>query len=267
MIRYKYLDYSEGSLCVISDGTMKFTAPKYFNDPFDCAPDFDPEKQADYLMEQKEAIKHIADEHGQSPSQRLMYKKRLRKKIENEAREGKYASVFLEELGICSLSRSPLNLLMWAHYAKNHTGFVVEFSIPTPQVNSFLNDYEVTKTVNERLVPLAVQYKKEKPLIDPYDDEKENMAKNFLTKGKDWDYEQEERVIDHIRGPGIHPYDRKRILKSVIAGLRMPQKNYRTLKNVIAQVNDNLGTEVNLYRASPLKRAYGLEIINRPDLN
>ena len=53
MIRYKYLDYSEGSLCVISDGTMKFTAPKYFNDPFDCAPDFDPEKQADYLMEQK----------------------------------------------------------------------------------------------------------------------------------------------------------------------------------------------------------------------
>ena len=266
MDRYKYLNFSEGSLCVISEGTMKFTAPSCFNEPFDCAPDFDRDKQVEYFMQQKEAIMNISDQHGQSPSQRLMYKKRLRKKVENEVKEGKYASVFLDELGVCSLSRTPLNLLMWAHYAKNHTGFVVEFSIPIPK-NSGFSDYEVTKSINENLVPFPVQYEEEKPIIDPHDHEMVNMVKNFLTKGKDWEYENEERVIDYVRGKGIHPYNRKKILKSVIAGMRMSSDNYQSLKKIIDDVNNKLGIEVELFRASPVKRTYALEVTDRPDLN
>lgn len=32
------------------------------------------------------------------------------------------------ELGILSLTEDPWNVLMWAHYAANHTGFVIEFN-------------------------------------------------------------------------------------------------------------------------------------------
>lgn len=35
-------------------------------------------------------------------------------------------------LGILSLSELPYNLLMWAHYAANHTGFVIEFDDKHP---------------------------------------------------------------------------------------------------------------------------------------
>ena len=34
--RYKYLPFSEGSLKALTEGTMKFTCPLDFNDPFDC---------------------------------------------------------------------------------------------------------------------------------------------------------------------------------------------------------------------------------------
>lgn len=35
---YKYLPFNEGSLCVLTEGTVKFTSPLNFNDPFDCLP-------------------------------------------------------------------------------------------------------------------------------------------------------------------------------------------------------------------------------------
>ncbi|MES9903809.1 MAG: hypothetical protein ABW168_14180 [Sedimenticola sp.] len=41
ILRYKYVPFSEGSLSIIKEGTMKFTPPTEFNDPFDCAPDID----------------------------------------------------------------------------------------------------------------------------------------------------------------------------------------------------------------------------------
>ena len=37
-IEYKYLPFNEGSLKVITEGTVKFTCPLEFNDPFDCQP-------------------------------------------------------------------------------------------------------------------------------------------------------------------------------------------------------------------------------------
>lgn len=38
---YKYLPFDEGSLRIITEGTIKFTLPSEVNDPFDCAPDYE----------------------------------------------------------------------------------------------------------------------------------------------------------------------------------------------------------------------------------
>ena len=43
---------------------------------------------------------------------------------------GEFCKQFSDNVGICSLTKDPLNLLMWAHYAQHHKGFVVEFEIP-----------------------------------------------------------------------------------------------------------------------------------------
>jgi hypothetical protein len=49
--RYKYLSFSEKSLRIIKSGTIKFTKPSEFNDPFDCDPEH--ETNVDNLLKNR----------------------------------------------------------------------------------------------------------------------------------------------------------------------------------------------------------------------
>lgn len=262
MYRYKYMPFSEGSLCVLSEGTMKFSDPSEFNDPFDCAPDHDSEKFVKHAKE-SDLIKQVGDSLGYSPAKRLQQKRIMLKRFENAVKNGGFNDPKFAKHGICCLSRSALNLLMWSHYAQDHKGFVVEFAIPRI---GYLTENKVNSKIYEWLVPLEVKYVDDKPLIDPYDDNSTNMEKNFLTKATDWAYEQEERVIDTDRGAGIHPYDRKVILNSVFAGMRMEKNDFNRLGQVISTMNSEVGTEVRLHKVEPIPRKYGLFVNDRPEL-
>jgi len=60
---------------------------------------------------------------------------------------------------------------MWAHYATSHTGFVIEFSIPIKSTT--YDDLHC-------LVPLPIEYKKEKPIITDH----KFLKNNYLLKGR-----------------------------------------------------------------------------------
>jgi hypothetical protein len=266
VLRYKYvpLDTSfkapfeeKGSLSIIKDGTMKFTHPKDFNDPFDCYPDVDAKAISKAYGQDKAFFKELGRRCQLSPAQRIQEKPKQLKKIEKN--QNIYEQLN-NEIGICSLSKNPLNLLMWAHYASSHTGFIVEFAIPTEQISSL---HDAINCVRTCLVPLPVMYKKEKPIIK----KRKSFDEYFLTKGEDWKYEQEERVIVHERKAGIYPYDRKRILKSVIAGMRMSDDNFAVLKNTVDEVNKELVINVTIHRVEPLKGKFALFVPDRDDLN
>lgn len=180
LLRYKYVplddsfknppEYKNGSLCIIKDGTIKFTDPREFNDPFDCHPEIDFSNSF-----RKDFWRNIGNEMGFSPAKRIQEKQKLIKKLERNN------NIILENMknniGVCSLSRDPLNLLMWAHYASSHTGFVVEFSIPTKLT---------THDDLECLFPFPVSYKINKPVVNNPD---LRLETHVLTKGKDWEYE------------------------------------------------------------------------------
>jgi Protein of unknown function (DUF2971) len=190
------------------------------------------------------------------------HRKKLELKMETYFSNGE----FQNNIGVCCLSKNPLNLLMWAHYASCHTGFVVEFSIPIKERSSDIN-----ATISEDLnclVPFPVVYKKDKPIIGKI------STKDFLlTKSTDWEYEQEERVLDFDRkidpekGYTIHPYDRKQILKSVIVGMRMSEFDFFVLKNTVDALNAGLGTNVAVHRVKPLQGKFALFVQDRDDLN
>lgn len=260
ILRYKYVAFNEGALCIIQNGTMQFTRPSKFNDPFDCDPEMDEQKHLEYLKGRKDLFKEAADRLGIPPGQRIQRKGVMLKKIEKAYQNYMFGQKFVDDdVGICSLSRDPLNLLMWAHYAKEHTGFVVEFCIP---MQKYLEEDAL-----KRLLPSEVKYEREKPIIDPFDDKFLKFKKQFLIKGHDWVYEQEERVVDYLRGPGIHPYERKIILKSVIAGMRMCDDHFVILKNTVETMNTELGIDVAVYRANPLKGKFALSVPGRDDLS
>jgi hypothetical protein len=244
---------------------MKFTRPSEFNDPFDCDPEVDEHKHLNYIgTKRKDLLKKAGDSLSLSPAERIQQKGVMLKRLEIAYQNGEFGQKAVNNVGICSLSRDPLNLLMWAHYAKDHTGFVIEFCIPT-QVESEIEP--APENVINWLVPLEVKYDEAKPIIDPYDDKSVNLDKRFFVKGHDWKYEQEERVIDYLRGHGIHSYERKTILKSVIAGMRMCNDHFVILKNTVEAMNTELGINVVVYRAKPLKGKFALFIPGREDLS
>jgi len=239
---------------------MKFTRPSEFNDPFDCAPEMDEQKHLNYIRGRKDLLKKAGDGLGLSPANRILKKGVMSKRLEIAIQNGKFGQPLVNNVGICSLSRNPLNLLMWAHYAKDHTGFVIEFCIPT-QVQTV----KVEDQINW-LVPDEVKYEEAKPIVDPYEDQLVMCDKYFFVKGHDWKYEQEERVVDYIRGPGIHRYERKIILKSIIAGMRMCNNHFVLLKNTVEAMNIELGINIAVYRAKPLKGKFALFVPERDDL-
>jgi hypothetical protein len=264
--RYKYLPFDEGSLCVISEGTIKFTQPSKLNDPFDCSPDFDVSSIEDYLKTRPDLLRRAGEALNLSSAELVKEEPAMIKRVETAAEEGAFSKPAVEQVGICSLTRDPLNLLMWAHYACGHTGFVVEFDIPL--VVTDVDSPPTKDRILEWLTPQVVEYQVTRPVANFFDDKDTMGKKQFLIKEKCWTYEQEERVIDYIRGHGIHKYDRPTILSSIIAGMNIGPKEYMALVKSVEKVNHELNLTIGIYRAEPVKGKgrFGLFVPTRDDL-
>src|SRR5690606_17830387 len=84
-----------------------------------------------------------------------------------------------------SLSKTNDNILMWSHYAKNHTGIVIEFDV--------LEDIDFFTT------PLNVSYQKSYQPLDYFYDRKNAVFRTLSLKSHLWKYEEEVRVVkDHF---------------------------------------------------------------------
>lgn len=112
--------------------------------------------------------------------------------------------------GIFSLSEKSECHLMWSHYAKNHTGFCIGYSVDLEKIS---NLHQV-KYNSSPIVKAS----------DIYDMTKENKAAMIrvdeavlLRKASAWSYEQEYRLIGEV-GLQDSPFD----IAEIIFGLRTP---------------------------------------------
>jgi len=156
---------------------------------------------------------------------------------------------------ICFTSRED-NLLMWAHYANNHTGICIEFDATAYFFNGQYKDsckglfgdgttpdpYETIGELKE------VHYSKKRPLfIDP--SELSNYTDFWFTKSEDWSYEEEYRIllpvehaVEHETDKGniwVYSIDKKNI-KSVILGCQMTKKTKDELYSICSSLGIKL---------------------------
>ena len=267
---YKYVPFDEGSLCIITENTLKYTHPSEFNDPFDCGPEIDPDVADDLA---KHAFQHgTAIRKALKPSARVFYKQKYIQNLRRSIAKGDYWRDQVKDIGIVSLTTDPRNLLMWAHYANNHSGFVVEFQIPISaerQPGSDRYSEHIVTNIEENLIPFKVAYRSERPVLKtPLPDPVSASIDACLVKSDHWEYEHEHRVIDIKRGHGIHPYTPRR-LKSVIAGMRMNDNDLATLNEAIDRRNEvtNRGDHIQLYKAEPVKGRFELHVPGHPRAN
>lgn len=102
------------------------------------------------------------------------------------------------------------NLLMWAHYAESHRGFVIEFR----------PDF-MTEPLKE------VKYATERPLLT-FEDIDQNRDDFYLCKSREWHYENEWRSFkllkkaDHVTENGFHLFRfNKAAVRSITFGCRV----------------------------------------------
>ncbi|MBY6191990.1 DUF2971 domain-containing protein [Microbulbifer agarilyticus] len=258
---YKYLPFDEGSLCVLTDGTLKYTCPLDFNDPFDCRPAYDDQSLNEIDKNKKELIHAIGKKKKLSPAKRIQSKKKIANQIKAYLDSGQSLDNVLLEVGVVCLSTDPSNILMWSHYADFHKGFVVELKIP------LYGTCEAVTEGGKNLIPLEVHYGKQRPEVKyGAEDPQATLQKMIFTKSSVWSYESEHRVLDHKRGPGIHEYNRNKLLVSVIAGMRMTDGNYERLSKILSSLRDiEELRDIKLYRAEPTKKEYKVVIPGHPE--
>lgn len=258
-IYYNYMSI-DNAMKVLKNKTLKLSNPSKFNDLFDCKSyDFNEIIDAGNIVKQGhndflEIIKEECD-------------RELFKKIEEEFNNcddvKKFTNnlkVFLDgykkiyqKAHILCLCEKPNKNLMWAHYAKNHTGVVLEFDLSELGNNFFCNfgkiNYTeaITKDINEffkneynainldlckewledNTLASYADYQRLQTFLNNADilQKKRNFVRklfdiHIFSKEKDWSYENELRYIYVHENPSSKPK---------FIGFNQEQ-NFRTLK-------------------------------------
>jgi hypothetical protein len=166
---------------------------------------------------------------------------------------------------IFCLSLDEKNILLWSHYAKDHTGICIGLNVHIwgNSLNLKVKPGYVNPIAgfNNNLLPgIYVNYSKDKPC--PYNNfihPQEKLEPFFYTKSNLWEYEQEVRIIlmnSFIRKNPIC-VDTSEI-GEIIFGLKTSDKQIELVKDIVKNYPDG-GRHVNLYKCVEVKGQYALD--------
>lgn len=282
---YKYVAPSRTS--ILQNGLIRFTPPARFNDPFEMRPYYkalaDEHDVNQVLAEQsmedilkdelKLAYADVSDDvrrlvpveflsffasaiapSGVEAMPALLdtFSAGLRKPLT----EG-----FNEHIGVLSLTEKADNLLMWAHYAQEHTGFVIEFDADNlffHQRRGESDEFGYLRKVNYSMTRPNVVLTKV------------TSTEMFLTKSEDWRYEQEWRMLRPLKdatevrendeGESIHLYQVPgSCITKVIVGARMNEEKRHNIRRIISN-NTELG-HVKIFEAVLDEQQFKLNLV------
>lgn len=211
---FKYRDFSKSSLELLINKELWFAQPSSLNDPFECQ------------MLLPEFLESIWRHHPIPSSEKQEIEFFLAQQVKN--------------IGVCSLSRTRKNQLMWAHYTNEHKGFCIGFDEhrlkeTSEKFHSCLVEYSDDlpyKGVIER-----IKYYAANPDVQPeYRNSSSSIAADILssifgTKYTNWKYEKEVRLIRHSFGAlKFCPT----AVVSIALGLRMEERDKKTLRQLLS---------------------------------
>ncbi len=246
---YKYVTFERKD--ILEHQLIRFTQPGCFNDPFEMHPSFDLMSKADLAAK--------GSTHEKLKAMLAALWPGIQRQISTTAQEpGLWSlknnliarSVFDEKYGILCLTKSPSNLLMWAHYANHHRGMVIQFDETHDFFRLSINahsDIELGAVKYSDVCPILSYSSLESPVI-------------FYTKSVEWSYEVERRFIKPlseaakvIDAPTDEPlYPRclfsvpGEAITGVILGACMPSQHQEAIVNLLTC---NEFKHVNIYYA------------------
>jgi len=193
---YKYV--SPERIDILLKGQIRFSQPSAWNDPFEVQPYYKDHKSLNpfqRLFELSKLINHLIETNNLPSIEE--YKKVGREITKDDI----YSFIHRNIVGLF-LTEDKENLLMWAHYASNHTGFIIEFDTN----NNFFHNIDKylfrVACDNKRpelnkdefaslIVKLVGLMQENKKIPEDYF----NKISYVFRKSLDWEYEKEWRLI------------------------------------------------------------------------
>lgn len=258
-------------LTYLENELLRITQPADLNDPFEFLPAIPTIEDFKLVFEKvyKERVTQIekfkVDKKQKSElknTQLREYKTQIRKLNNNE--EGNVKSFFLDRavnnlnshLGILSLTRRWDSTLMWAHYTNSHKGLCIGFDSQNP----FFSDFRQIADKEKIFMPVTYRDDRIKVPID------KGVSIDFqvvLSKSKDWEYEEEERLIVmlHLACQIIpnKPYDiclykiPHNLIKEIVIGVNFPNDKFELVSSFC------LNNNIDLFRCKISETKYDME--------
>lgn len=235
---YKYRPATEYAIANLENDTVWLSQPSEYNDPFEFAEFIDfnrlspllnkkhgfdvtkhfhekyplPEEIQIAANDSKNPMEIIADYvltcEGRSRQEISAFKIALEQTISKyQGETQKWKTDFMQEqMKVCSFCESNNHLLMWGHYAANHTGFCVEYDIQR------WDSEDIRRRILYPVIYQRHRYEATDHLIQGLN-KKEGFNPLYAiicgsTKSAEWQYEKEWRLIVNL-------------------GDSFPQQNYR----------------------------------------
>ena len=178
---YKYYSDKPERFNLVKEQKMWYSAPCNFNDVFDC------EIAIDEAGIFNSALQMVADKRGVRTGSQMWHQ--LKQTMSKATRLLRDTFGYMRmTTGITCLSESYDSLLMWAHYANNHSGICVEYELM--QINKQLG-----------FSPVPVIYSDERACFRSINqdtvevDTTRAFIENLTSKAPEWSYEREWRII------------------------------------------------------------------------
>jgi hypothetical protein len=227
---------------IFTKNEIYLAAPKAFNDPFDSVTRYTyPRSPA----ERERLLKKFVCLH------RLPIAEQAIRGWVRTGADIPYMDEVCEELtyqmksenAVFCMTEKRDNILMWAHYAGQHTGFCLEFGTDNPLFSRVRPVIYSRCHPKDDLEELLMAKVRPLPLY-------------LVTKAEDWAYEKEWRLGDPGPGPGPREYPPES-LTGVILGCRMEEKN----KEQITEWCREREPRPTFYEAKERRSEFGLDII------
>lgn len=246
---YKYRDWNnKNHRRLISHQEIYLSKPSDFNDPFDgnIPVRWDLLTYEDCFKKNLEIInikhKDKDQEQVRAYAKKVTDEKTLWHPDKLVSERPEQLSDWNNRIGLCSLSSVNDNILMWSHYSRNHTGFVVGF------------DSNTLSTLDELDYLERVNYQKDYPIISGFDDLTTQFYKKFFYKSQLWEYESEWRVSkNHIENRILRLP--KNSITEILVGCCF---GGRELNKFIKLTTKYLGKEIPIYKTVKLVDEFGL---------
>ena len=245
MSLYKYVKFE--NLKRILEGSIRFTQPGAFNDPFEMVPELHVPRESgseevtiffSVTAPRREPIVGTLDDDFESDYCSDQTSRRILDSLNRS-------------IGILCLSRNDSSLLMWAHYADDYSGAIVQFD----ETHEFFSGH------------FEVRYSEHRPKIDiaSYTDGDGPVPiAELCVKAKEWEYENEVRVVRSLvdcRSEGtVNGFPiyvmaiPSECIESVILGERMQVCHQREIWGLVKEMQD-----VSLYLDAVSNWGYGFK--------